>query len=70
MSTIRFNQSKETVVTAGITLGLIAMVIVNLVVLIPAIYAIFVQSAPVAQREPIDVDSVSRAIELIRGTEE
>ncbi len=70
MSTIHFNQSKETVITASITVGLILMVVVNVVVLIPALFSVFVQSTSAPPREPIDVVAVDQAMQLILGTEE
>lgn len=70
MSTIRFNPDRETIITASITVGLILIIVVNIAVLVPAFYSVFVFQASAPSREPIDSVTVQQAVQIIQGEEE
>ena len=58
---------KEEGVLAAVGVGILLLVIVNIVVLAPALAAAVLPGRQQSQSQTIDTDSIQRAIEIIQG---
>ncbi|KKP59878.1 MAG: hypothetical protein UR52_C0002G0106 [Candidatus Gottesmanbacteria bacterium GW2011_GWA1_34_13] len=64
----RLTQNKETVIAIILSVGLVILIVINLWTLIPTIWTAFTQQEKTNLKQPIDIESVNQAIEIINNT--
>lgn len=65
MSKILLLQNKENVITLAIIGALVTVLIANIAVIVPAFSSVFFQRIERIRRDPIDIQSVNQAVELL-----
>jgi hypothetical protein len=58
-------QTKESIITIGVSIGIILFVVINIALLLPSLISVFGPQPTQTKQDPIDTNTVNEAIKLI-----